>query len=119
MTSAIRAPSKDPINHQIVLGQLKEIVETGLGIRGAPDQAYVRISDLVSDGVIKYIGGVISPASTTSSAGTLVSQLPTTKTVGQRAFVVDATATTFLSTVAGGGTYRVPVVWDGNNWVIG
>jgi len=48
MTSAIRAPSKDPINHQIVLGQLKEIVETGLGIRGAPDQAYVRISDLVS-----------------------------------------------------------------------
>lgn len=38
---------------------------------------------------------------------------------GWRAFVTDATATTFLSTVAGGGSNNVPVVSDGTNWLIG
>jgi hypothetical protein len=38
---------------------------------------------------------------------------------GQRAFVTDATATTFLSIVAGSGTNKVPVVYNGTNWVIG
>lgn len=38
---------------------------------------------------------------------------------GARGFVTDATATTFLSTVAGGGSNKVPVVSDGTNWLIG
>lgn len=38
---------------------------------------------------------------------------------GARSFVTDANATTFLSTVAGGGANKVPVVCDGTNWVIG
>jgi hypothetical protein len=38
---------------------------------------------------------------------------------GARAFVTDATATTFLSVVAGGGANKVPVVSDGANWLIG
>ena len=38
---------------------------------------------------------------------------------GARAFVTDANATTFLSTVAGGGSNKVPVVSDGTNWLIG
>jgi hypothetical protein len=38
---------------------------------------------------------------------------------GTRSFVTDATATTFLSTVAGGGANKVPVVSDGTNWLIG
>ena len=38
---------------------------------------------------------------------------------GARAWVTDATATTFLSVVAGGGLNRVPVVSDGTNWLIG
>jgi hypothetical protein len=38
---------------------------------------------------------------------------------GARAFVTDATATTFLSVVAGGGANAVPVVSDGTNWRIG
>lgn len=38
---------------------------------------------------------------------------------GARLFVSDATATTFLSTVAGGGSNKVPVVCDGTNWLIG
>jgi hypothetical protein len=31
----------------------------------------------------------------------------------------DANATTFLSTVAGGGANKVPVVSGGTNWLIG
>jgi len=38
---------------------------------------------------------------------------------GARSFVSDATATTFASTVAGGGANKVPVYSDGTNWKIG
>jgi hypothetical protein len=38
---------------------------------------------------------------------------------GSRMFVTDANATTFMSTVAGGGANNVPVVCDGTNWKIG
>ena len=49
-----------------------------------------------------------------------VSSLPSAATAGAgaRAFVTDATATTFLSTVAGSGSNKVPVVSDGTNWKI-
>ena len=48
-----------------------------------------------------------------------VATLPTAGTIGRRAFVTDATATTFASTVVGGGTNKVPVYDNGTNWVIG
>lgn len=48
-----------------------------------------------------------------------VAALPASPAQGDRSFVTDATATTFLSTVAGGGSDKVPVVYDGTNWVIG
>jgi hypothetical protein len=38
---------------------------------------------------------------------------------GARAFVTDASTTTFDSTVAGGGSNTVPVWSDGTNWKIG
>lgn len=52
---------------------------------------------------------------------TTVSGLPAASAdnVGARAFVTDANATTFLSTVAAGGSNKVPVVSDGANWLIG
>ena len=42
-----------------------------------------------------------------------------TPTAGLRAMVSDATASTFFSIVAGGGTNVVPVFADGTNWRIG
>lgn len=48
-----------------------------------------------------------------------VATLPATATAGARAYVTDATATTFASVVAGGGTNKVPVYGDGTNWRIG
>lgn len=38
---------------------------------------------------------------------------------GLRLFVTDATATTFMSTLVGGGSNKVPVVSDGTVWKIG
>ena len=55
-----------------------------------------------------------------SSFSYTVSTLPTASgKSGARAFVTDATATTFASVVVGGGAYKVPVYSDGTNWLIG
>jgi hypothetical protein len=53
--------------------------------------------------------------------GVAVASLPAAATagVGARSFVTDATATTYASTVAGGGANKVPVYSDGTNWLIG
>lgn len=50
-----------------------------------------------------------------------VATLPAAGTVGagSRAAVTDANATTFNSTVAGGGANFVPVISNGTNWLIG
>jgi len=48
-----------------------------------------------------------------------VSALPAAGTIGRRAFVSDATATTFASIVAGGGANKITVYDDGTNWRIG
>lgn len=65
-------------------------------------------------------GGDLDLAGTTiSTAPVAVNALPTPGTVGRRAFVNNATATTFASIVAGGGGNKVPVYDDGTNWRIG
>jgi len=38
---------------------------------------------------------------------------------GTRAFVSDSSVSTFGSTVAGGGSTKVPVYSDGTNWKVG
>lgn len=47
-----------------------------------------------------------------------VAELPTGMEDGARGFVTDANATTFASVVAGGGSNKVPVYFDGA-WRIG
>lgn len=39
--------------------------------------------------------------------------------VGARAFVTDSSVSTFGTTVAGGGSGKVPVYSDGTNWKVG
>lgn len=73
---------------------------------------------------IQAHGGVVTFAfnalnKTTFQATTTVSALPAAGTAGRRAYVTDANATTFNSTVAGGGSNKVPVHDNGTNWVIG
>lgn len=57
------------------------------------------------------------PATTALTVATLPSAA--TVGIGARAFVTDANATTFASTVVGGGANKVPVYSDGTNWKIG
>lgn len=63
----------------------------------------------------------MSGNSTTTIGVSTVAGLPPIATVpqGTRRVVTDANATTFLSTVAGGGSNVVPVMSNGTNWVIG
>lgn len=48
-----------------------------------------------------------------------VAELPSAADVGSRAFVTDSSVSTFGSTVAGGGSTKVPVYSDGTNWKVG
>ena len=50
-----------------------------------------------------------------------VANLPSAVTsgVGTRAFVTDSSVSTFGTTVAGGGSTKVPVYSDGTNWKVG
>ena len=50
-----------------------------------------------------------------------VANLPSAVTAGAgaRAFVSDATASTFASTVVGGGAINIPVYSDGTDWKVG
>lgn len=56
-----------------------------------------------------------------SSTAYTVATLPSAASAGAgtRAYVTDATVTTFLSTVSGGGVNKVPVISDGTDWLIG
>lgn len=56
-----------------------------------------------------------------ATTATTVANLPSAATArpGARAFVTDATATTFHSVVTGGGANQVPVFVDNNQWRIG
>jgi hypothetical protein len=62
-------------------------------------------------------GSGIIPPTTVYTVATLPSAA--TSGTGARAFVSDANATTFASTVAGGGANAVPVYSDGTNWKVG
>jgi hypothetical protein len=75
---------------------------------------FVRLQSIL--GQLETAGGIIPPT-TVYTVATLPSAV--TSGVGARAFVSDANATTFASTVAGGGANKVPVYSDGTNWKIG
>jgi len=75
---------------------------------------FVRLQGIV--GQLEVAAGVIPPP-TVYTVATLPSAVASG--VGARSFVSDANATTFASTVAGGGANKVPVYSDGTNWKIG
>lgn len=89
---------------------------SGTDVAAAQDAGLAR----VAAGVIKVTNGSIG-AGVIQTPALTVATLPAAATAGAgaRSFVTDATATTFLSTVAGGGVNKVPVVSDGTNWLIG
>lgn len=59
--TAIRSPTPSVSNHQVVLTQLKETTETAQRLRGNPLQSYVTLGELIDAGIVKFLGGVVSP----------------------------------------------------------
>lgn len=90
----------------------------------APSQGDARRSSLTT--LVSFLSSAFAGFTASSYvkvAPCLVSALPAAGSTGAgsgaRAFVTDATATTFASTVAGGGANSVPVYSDGTNWKVG
>ena len=56
-----------------------------------------------------------------SNVPVVVADLPSAVTagVGARSFVTNSSVSTFGTTVAGGGSTKVPVYSDGTNWKVG
>lgn len=71
---------------------------------------YTWLTELVSS---------LKPPTTLIPPNTVATLPPASIGAGARSFVTDATGTTFLNVVAGGGANKVPVVSDGTNWLIG
>ena len=63
----------------------------------------------------------ITTTGVVKTTATTYSSLPIAATVGAgaRSFITDAHTTTFLATVAGGGSNAVPVVSNGTVWIVG
>ena len=75
--------------------------------------------DLTVSNINKFkvdIGGSVVSQGTITTKGYTVATLPT-GTVGMNAYVTDALAPTYLTTVVGGGAVNCPVFFDGTNWV--
>jgi hypothetical protein len=62
--------------------------------------------------------GNLSVSGTINTKGYTVATLPTGVT-GARAYVTNALAPAFGSTVSGGGTVTIPVFYNGSNWIVG
>lgn len=91
---------------------------------GDPTFTYDDITNVLSVNSIAVagnatVGGVIDAGVSIKTVPTTVALLPPAGTKGRRAFVTNATVTTFASIVAGGGANNVPVYDDGTNWRIG
>lgn len=86
---------------------------------GQGDARRFAISTLVS--FLSTAFSSLTVSSYVKTSAVAVSALPSAATAGNgaRAMVSDATATTFNSTVAGGGVNIVPVFSDGTAWRIG
>jgi len=83
------------------------------------DDSFVRLGDLISLGLATIIGRRLVSTALTGPYTVAALPAPAAVEVGTRAFVTDATSTTFLATAAGGGSNKVPVVCNGSAWVIG
>lgn len=97
---------------------------------GVDTSGYIRFrttasgSTVLTEAVrIQPSGGLSIGTTTDPGLGTFITKSNTVTSLpagvaGARGYVTDATATAFMSTVTGGGAIKVPVFYNGTNWVI-
>lgn len=88
----------------------------------APVQYDRSYHDTLNNILRQYFGTVDNLAAQFCLSGVYeVATLPGAATLGAgaRAFVIDSSVSTFGSTVAGGGSGKVPVYSDGTDWKVG
>ena len=86
---------------------------TSIGVTGA--KFFKGTENLTERFYVKQTGDIWG--NTITLVGFTVATLPT-PLEGMRCYVTDATSTTFASTVVGGGANKVPVFYNGTNWII-
>lgn len=119
--TSITAPTKDAVNHAVVLGQLREVAEIAQRLRGDPLDSFVRVSELNRITGSTLISGTVQPGTqfVPVYATCAVAALPIGTLKGTRGSVSDAAAPVFGNAVAGGGAVFTTVVWDGAIWRVG
>ena len=60
-STAIRWPEDNLENHTIILRQLKETTELAQRLRGNPQDSFVRVSELVGAGIVRFTNDIIQP----------------------------------------------------------
>lgn len=101
-------------NQMVTTGYKLRVVATTTG-----NLSIAATNTIIIDNVsIKEVtgGGTIRANGVITTRGYTVATLPT-GTIGDRAYVTDALAPTFLTAVVGGGAVVCPVFYDGTNWV--
>lgn len=81
-TTAIRAPTTDPVNHQIVLRQLKEASETASRLRGNARDSFAQVGELLDAGIVRFVDGKLVAPSPSSLPPTVVPSTRQIKTGG-------------------------------------
>ena len=81
------------------------------------DQNYINQLNNILRLYFNQIDGAVNRPSTPVAVADLRSAV--SSGVGARGFVTDSSVSTFGSTVAGGGSTKVPVYSDGTNWKVG
>lgn len=97
----------------VTTGSNNTIIGAAVGSAAMANQ--VILADGASNIVVQYD----QLNKTFATPTTTVGALPTAGTIGRRAFVTDANASTFFTVAAGSGSNKVPVFDDGTNWRIG
>lgn len=83
------------------------------------NDSFIRLGDLVDLGIVTLVGRRLISTALTGNYTVASLPAPASVEVGTRAFVTDATSTTFLAAAVGGGANKVPVVSNGTAWVVG
>jgi hypothetical protein len=81
-TTAIRAPTTDPVNHQIVLRQLKEASETANRLRGNARDSFAQVGELVDAGIVRLVDDKLVSPTPSSLPPTVVPSTRQIKTGG-------------------------------------